>query len=55
MGVQVRSESFAAIATPATAGERPRLWGLMVDLVPKYRVYERQAGRDLAVVVVERR
>ena len=29
--------------------------GLMVDLVPKYRVYERQAGRDLAVVVVERR
>jgi hypothetical protein len=33
--VQVRSELFAAIATPATASERPRLCRLMVDLVPK--------------------
>jgi deazaflavin-dependent oxidoreductase (nitroreductase family) len=53
--VQVRSEIFAAIATPATASERPRLWRLMVNLVPKYLVYEKRAGRDLAVVVIERR
>ena len=53
--VQVRSEIFAAIATPATASERPRLWGLMVDVVPKYLDYEQRAGRDLAVVVIERR
>jgi deazaflavin-dependent oxidoreductase (nitroreductase family) len=53
--VQVRSEVFAAIATPAPASERPRLWSLMVDAIPKYLVWEEQAGRDLAVVVVERR
>jgi deazaflavin-dependent oxidoreductase (nitroreductase family) len=53
--VQVRSEVFAALATPATASERPRLWRLMVEAVPNYRVYEQQAGRELAVVIVERR
>ncbi len=53
--LQVRSEIFAAVATPAGASERPRLWELMVKLVPKYLAYEKQAGRDLAVVVVERR
>jgi deazaflavin-dependent oxidoreductase (nitroreductase family) len=52
--VQVRSEIFGAIATPASACEWPRLWALMVDAVPKYRVYEKRAGRDLAGVVVER-
>jgi deazaflavin-dependent oxidoreductase (nitroreductase family) len=52
--LQVRSEIFAAIATPATASERPRLWRLMVDVVPKYPVYEMRAGRDLAVVIVSR-
>jgi hypothetical protein len=50
----VRSEVFAAIATPATASELPRLWRLMVNAVPKYLVYEKRAGRDLAVVVIER-
>ena len=54
VGVQVRSEIFAAIATPATASERPRLWRLMVNLVPKYLDYEKRAGRELAVVVLER-
>jgi deazaflavin-dependent oxidoreductase (nitroreductase family) len=53
--VQVRSEIFAAIATPATASERPRLWGLMVETVPKYLDYERRAGRELRVVVIEPR
>ena len=52
--LQVRSDVFAAIATPAAASERPRLWRLMVDVFPKYLVYEQRAGRDLAVVVVER-
>jgi deazaflavin-dependent oxidoreductase (nitroreductase family) len=55
VGVQVRSEIFAAIATPATGSERPRLWRLVVDLVPTYLVYEERAGRELAVVVLERR
>jgi deazaflavin-dependent oxidoreductase (nitroreductase family) len=53
--LQVRTEIFAAMATPASASERPRLWSLMVKAVPKYLVYEERAGRDLPVVVVERR
>lgn len=53
--VQVRSEILPAVATPAAASERPRLWALMVDVVPKYLDYERRAGRDLAVAVIEPR
>jgi deazaflavin-dependent oxidoreductase (nitroreductase family) len=53
--VQVRSEIFAAVAAPASASERPCLWALMVDEVPKYRDYNQRAGRDLAVVVIEPR
>jgi deazaflavin-dependent oxidoreductase (nitroreductase family) len=52
--VQVRSETFAAQARPATAEERPRLWELMVGVFPKYRAYERRAARELPVVVLER-
>jgi deazaflavin-dependent oxidoreductase (nitroreductase family) len=53
--VQVRSEIFGAIAIPARASERPRLWRLMVNAVPKYLDYDKRAGRDLAIVVVKRR
>lgn len=42
-------------ARPASAGERPRLWSLMLGVFPKYASYERAASRDLPVVVVERR
>ena len=50
--VQVRTETFGALARPASASERPRLWELMVGVVPKYATYARAAGRDLPVVVV---
>ena len=53
--LQVRSDTFAALARLASADERPRLWRLMVDLFPKYARYKRAARRELAVVVVERR
>jgi deazaflavin-dependent oxidoreductase (nitroreductase family) len=53
--LQVRSESFAALARPATADERRDLWRLMVGVFPKYATYERKAGRELPVVIVERR
>jgi deazaflavin-dependent oxidoreductase (nitroreductase family) len=53
VGVQVRSEQFAALARLATAAERPRLWALMTSLFPKYAQYQRRAGRELPVVVVE--
>ena len=52
--IQVRSQVFAALARPATEGERPRLWQLMVGVLPRYVSYAEEAGRSLPVVVVER-
>jgi deazaflavin-dependent oxidoreductase (nitroreductase family) len=52
--LQVRTDTFAALARPATASERPRLWDLMVGVFPKYTDYERDADRQLPVVVIER-
>jgi deazaflavin-dependent oxidoreductase (nitroreductase family) len=52
--LQVRTETFAALASPAGARERARLWQLMLGVFPKYAAYAREAGRDLPVVVVER-
>lgn len=52
--VQVRDETFAALARPAEPEERPRLWELMVGLFPTYAAYEKKARRQLPVVVVER-
>lgn len=51
--LQVRADSFAALARPAEACERARLWELMVGVFPKYAAYEREAGRPLPLVVVE--
>jgi deazaflavin-dependent oxidoreductase (nitroreductase family) len=51
--VQVRSQVFGAVARPAAASERSRLWELMVGLVPRYLAYEREAGRELSIVLVE--
>jgi deazaflavin-dependent oxidoreductase (nitroreductase family) len=52
--VQVRSETFPALARPAGQGERPRLWELMLGVFPKYATYAGEAARDLSVVIVER-
>jgi deazaflavin-dependent oxidoreductase (nitroreductase family) len=51
--LQVRAQVFAAIARPAAASERPRLWQLMVGVFPRYLAYEKEAGRELPVVVVD--
>ena len=53
--VQVRDETFGAVARLADESERPRLWELMVQIFPNYAAYERKAGRTLPVVVLERR
>jgi deazaflavin-dependent oxidoreductase (nitroreductase family) len=52
--VQVRDETFGAYARLASSDERPRLWELMTAIFPKYAGYQRKAGRELPVVVVER-
>jgi deazaflavin-dependent oxidoreductase (nitroreductase family) len=52
--VQIGTEVFAARARTATPRERPRLWGLMVTVMPGYLAYEAQTARQIPVVVVER-
>ena len=53
--VQVRDETFGAVARFAGATERPRLWELMVAIFPTYAAYDRKARRELPIVVLERR
>jgi deazaflavin-dependent oxidoreductase (nitroreductase family) len=52
--LQVGPELFAASARPATAGERARLWQVMVAVFPYYEGYQAQTTREIPVVVVER-
>jgi len=51
--LQVRADTFGALARPATPDERPRLWEHMVGVFPRYARHEREAGRPLPVVVLE--
>jgi deazaflavin-dependent oxidoreductase (nitroreductase family) len=53
--VQVRDRSFPARARRATPEERPALWELMNTIFPSYAGYERKAGHQLPVVVIEPR
>jgi deazaflavin-dependent oxidoreductase (nitroreductase family) len=50
--VQVGAEVFTAHAEPATAEERPRLWKLVVEGLPRYARYQARAGRPLPVVIL---
>ena len=50
--LQVRTDVFAALASPANADERSRLWELMLGVFPNYEGYERDAGGPLPIVVV---
>jgi deazaflavin-dependent oxidoreductase (nitroreductase family) len=52
--VQVRDDRFAARARDATADERPALWRLMTSLSPALEDYQRESGREIPVVILER-
>ena len=52
--VQVGTETFTVRAQPATAAERPRLWRLMVAVMPEYAAYQEQTTREIPVVRLER-
>lgn len=51
--VQVGAETFAGRARLATVDERPGLWDLMAKLFPMYNTYQKKAGREIPVVVIE--
>ncbi|GAA0948899.1 nitroreductase family deazaflavin-dependent oxidoreductase [Actinocorallia libanotica] len=52
--VQVGTETFTVRACPAAAAERPRLWRLMVSVMPEYAAYQEQTTREIPVVRLER-
>jgi len=52
--VQVRDDRFAARARDASADERPALWKLMTSLSPTLDDYQRNSGREIPVVILER-
>jgi deazaflavin-dependent oxidoreductase (nitroreductase family) len=54
VAVQVGADLFPAQAHLATALERPRLWNLVIEGMPRYAMYRRKAGRDLPVIVLRR-
>jgi deazaflavin-dependent oxidoreductase (nitroreductase family) len=53
--VQVGPAVFLAHAEPATADERPRMWDLVIEGLPRYARYQRKAERPLPVVVLRPR
>ena len=48
--LQVRTDTFAAVARSAGVEERPRLWDLMLGIYPRYARYDEEPP----VVVAER-
>ena len=52
--VQVKADRFSARARTADGEERSRLWDQMAALFPNYDQYQKVAGREIPVVVLER-
>jgi len=53
--IQVKDEVIQARARTAEGEERERLWKLMVEVWPAYEDYAKKTGREIPVVVIERR
>lgn len=52
VGLQVGNRRFAAIARPATAEEKARLWPKLVAIYPRYEDYQKRTKRDIPIVIV---
>ncbi|MCX5406540.1 nitroreductase family deazaflavin-dependent oxidoreductase [Streptomyces sp. NBC_00335] len=56
--LQVATESFPALARPATPAEAERLWPVVVAAMPSYAAYRgaaaRTSGREIPLVLVTR-
>ena len=51
--VRIGTGDRPARARTATAAERPRLWQLMITMMPSYQEYEKATTRDIPVVILE--
>jgi deazaflavin-dependent oxidoreductase (nitroreductase family) len=54
VGVQIKSEVFAARARTASPEEKAQLWPLMTSIWPDYDQYQAKTERDIPVVILER-
>lgn len=54
VGIQVGPDKFSARARTTTEKEKPPLWREMASIFPQYDGYQKKAGRDIPVVIVER-
>ena len=52
--VQVRDDTFGAVAHVADQEERAAVWDRITADIPVYATYQRKVKRDLPVVIVER-
>lgn len=52
--VEVGSESYDAVARPATGTEYTELWSLITEAYPFFADHKVKAGRDIPVVVLTR-
>ena len=53
--VQIKGDKFEATARTATPAEKPAMWQHMVEAWPDYSDYQKKTGRNIPVVVLERR
>lgn len=51
--LQVRAETFPAVARPATEPERQRWWPLMTGIFPRYLSYQRGTPRQIPLVLLQ--
>ena len=51
--VQIRADTFAALARVASAAERAAVWERMTTEIPKYAGYQERSRRELPVVILE--
>ncbi|MDI6104054.1 nitroreductase family deazaflavin-dependent oxidoreductase [Actinoplanes sp. NEAU-A12] len=53
--VQVGPRTIPAVARTATVAERPRLWQMMIAMMPSYQEYRRATTREIPLVILEPR
>lgn len=52
--VQLKGETFDALATPATPEERARLWPQVIVPAPQYARYQAGTSREIPLVLLRR-
>jgi len=48
--IQVKAERIPVVASTAGRGEKPRLWKIMTEVWPNYKVYQSRTEREIPVV-----